>query len=142
MRGFETVARDVLERGEAVGDRFGVLQGLRALAWNLLRKGELADSLPILDRAIGSAREDGRLHGVSYLLSVSAEALGLLGRTAQARGCPAEGRAADPAHRDTLLLDYTIRLALAGRGPRLVRRHLPGAAGLDRRAQPPPVLRR
>jgi DNA-binding CsgD family transcriptional regulator/tetratricopeptide (TPR) repeat protein len=111
MVAFETLASEVLERGEATGDRFVVLQGLCALAHNRQLGGDVAGSLPILGRAIRIAREDGRLYRASYLLAQSAFSLALLGRLAEARARLAEGRAANADFRATPLLDYAMQVA-------------------------------
>jgi class 3 adenylate cyclase/DNA-binding CsgD family transcriptional regulator len=110
MRSFEAIASEVLDRAEALGDRFVMLQGLCALAHNRQLSGDLAGSVPVLDRAIALAREEGKLYRTSYLLAQSAFSLGLLGRAAESRARLAEGRAANPAFRATVLLDYEMNL--------------------------------
>jgi DNA-binding CsgD family transcriptional regulator len=110
MSGFEARAVEVLEGGEATGDRFVILQGLCALAHNLQLRGDVADSVPVLDRAIAIARDDGKLYRASYLLAQSAYSLGLLGRLGEARARLVEGQAAYPDYRTTVLLDYGMQL--------------------------------
>jgi class 3 adenylate cyclase/DNA-binding CsgD family transcriptional regulator/tetratricopeptide (TPR) repeat protein len=110
MRGFDAAAREVLEGGEAAGDRFVILQGLCALAHTTQLGGDVTGSLPILERAVSLAREDGKLYRTSYLLAQTAFSLGLLGQLGEARDRLAEGRAANPAFRTTVLLDYAMQV--------------------------------
>lgn len=110
MGQFEARAVDALEGGEAAGDRFVILQGQCALAHNLQLRGDVAGSLPILDRAIALARDDGKLYRTSYLLGQSAYSLGLLGRMGEARVRLVDGQAANPDYRTTVLLDYGMQL--------------------------------
>jgi class 3 adenylate cyclase/DNA-binding CsgD family transcriptional regulator/tetratricopeptide (TPR) repeat protein len=115
MRAFDDMARQVLEQAEAVDDRFVALQGLCALAHTTQLGGDITGSLPVLDRAIDIARQDGKLYRTSYLLAQSAFSLALLGRLPEARARLAEGQAANPAFRATVLLDYAMQMSwLAG----------------------------
>ena len=110
MAGFEGGRANHLAGGEATGDRFVILQGLSALAHTCQLRGDVAGSLPVLDRAIAIAREDGKLYRTSYLLAQSAYSLGLLGRLDDARARLADGQATNPDYRTTVLLDYGMQL--------------------------------
>jgi DNA-binding CsgD family transcriptional regulator len=110
MYTFEASALEVLQGGEAAGDRFLVLQGLCALAHNRQLSGDVAGSIPVLDQATAVAREEGKLYRTSYLLGQSAYSLALLGRLAEARARLAEGKAANPAFRATVLVDYEMNV--------------------------------
>src|SRR5581483_4568649 len=110
MRAFEARAIETLAGGEAAGDRFVTLQGLCSLAHNLQLRGDVAGSRPVLDRAVALARADGKLYRTSYLLAQDAYSLALLGRMADAWIRLADGRAAHPGYRTTVLLDYGMQL--------------------------------
>ncbi len=103
-------ATDVLRRAEATGDRFVMLQALCGLAHFRQYAGEVGESLSVIDRALVIAREDHKLYRVSYLLAQQGWSLALLGRWGEARARLAEGRAANPAFRDTMLLDYAVHI--------------------------------
>jgi class 3 adenylate cyclase/DNA-binding CsgD family transcriptional regulator len=110
MVGFDAAARAVLGGGEAAGDRFVTLQGLSALAHTTQLAGDVPGSLSILERAFTIAQEDGKLYRTSYLLAQTAFSLALLGNLGEARERLAEGRAANPAFRTTVLLDYAMQV--------------------------------
>ncbi len=115
MRRFDDAARAVLGGGEAAGDRFVILQGLCGLAHTTQLGGDVTGSLPVLERAVALAQEDGKLYRTSYLQAQTAFSLALLGRLGEAGDRLDEGRAANPAFRTTVLLDYGMQVGwLAG----------------------------
>lgn len=110
------IATEVLEAGRDAGDDFVELQGLCALAHVQLLGGELDQALATIEEALAGARASGRLYRSSYLLAQTALALGFAGRLPEASDRLAEGRSANPAYRDTLLIDWGIQVdLLAGR---------------------------
>jgi len=116
MTQWQTIAEEVLAAGRATGDEFVVLQGLSALAHCQLLGGTLEMALDTIDDALACARATGRLYRTSYLLAQGALALSFLGRIPEATARLAEGKAANPAFRDTLLIDWGITVDhLAGR---------------------------
>jgi DNA-binding CsgD family transcriptional regulator len=92
-----------------------MLMALASLTWAIQVTGDLAAAEPVMDEALAIAREDGKLYRVSYLLGQQAFSGALLGRGAEADQKLAEGRAANPAFRDTFLLDFLgwVRLLTA-----------------------------
>jgi class 3 adenylate cyclase/DNA-binding CsgD family transcriptional regulator len=110
MRAFDAAARAVLAGGEASGDRFVILQGLCSVAHTTQLGGDVTGSVPLLERAVAIAQQDGKLYRTSYLLAQAAYSLALLGRLGEARDRLAEGRAANPSFRTTVLLDYAMQV--------------------------------
>jgi class 3 adenylate cyclase/DNA-binding CsgD family transcriptional regulator len=109
-------ALEVLARDEAVGDRLVELQALCALAHHRQLGGEITESLAVIDRALAIARADRKLYRTSYLLAQRAWSLALLGRLPEADAHLADAQAANPAYRDTFVLDYGAMVDhLAGR---------------------------
>lgn len=100
----------VLRRAEAIGDPFVALQGLCALVHLRQYAGELAESMTVINRAATLARQEHKLYRVSYLLAQQAWSHALFGQMAEAQARLADGKAATPAFRDTLLLDYSMHV--------------------------------
>ncbi len=144
----ERIAKRVAARGGEAGDRLVVLQGLSSLTHRLLWGARFTEADGVLADALERARADRRMYRVTYLLSQQAYVATLRGRHDDARELLTAGREANPAFRDTLLLDYAAavelvagrldasvtngREALAWDGGRMSRRHCFGAlhAGL------------
>lgn len=112
----EAAAREVLAEAEAADDRFSQLQALCSMVFALQWTGRVLESEEFMERALGVARADGKWYRVSYVLGQQAFASMVCGRSAEAQERLADGRAANPSYRDTLLPDHEIMVAwLSGR---------------------------
>jgi class 3 adenylate cyclase/DNA-binding CsgD family transcriptional regulator/tetratricopeptide (TPR) repeat protein len=105
-------AERVLADARASGDRLVTLMALASLTWALQVSGDLHATEPVMQEALAIAREDGKLYRVSYLLAQQAWMTAVFGRGEEANRKLAEGRAANPAFRDTYLLDFAAWIRL------------------------------
>jgi DNA-binding CsgD family transcriptional regulator len=94
-------AQRVIAEARAAGYRLAELQGSILLIWYLLYIGQLAESAPLVARALQIARADGKLYRVSYLLCQQGWSAAMAGDMSRARIKIAECEAANPAFRDT-----------------------------------------
>jgi ATP/maltotriose-dependent transcriptional regulator MalT len=94
-------AQRVIAEARAAGYRLAELQGSCLLIWYLQYTGQLADSAPMMERALQIACEDGKLYRVSYLLCQQGWSAAMAGDMSRARLKIAECEAANPAFRDT-----------------------------------------
>ncbi|HWW44298.1 MAG TPA: AAA family ATPase, partial [Acidimicrobiia bacterium] len=99
-------AESVLAAARAARDRLVILMALASLSWALQVAGDFRASEPVLEEGLAIAREEGKLYRVSYLLAQQAWVAALLGRGDEANRRLADGQAANPAFRDTFLLDF------------------------------------
>jgi DNA-binding CsgD family transcriptional regulator len=118
-------AQRVIAEASAAGYRLAELQGSCLLIWYLQYTGQLAESAPVMERALEIAREDGKLYRVSYLLCQQGWSAAMAGDTARARLKMAECEAANPAFRDTHYPDMAAHA-------RFVRGDLAGAVSMFR----------
>lgn len=95
------MAQRVIAEARVAGYRLGELQGSCLLAWYLQYTGQLAESAPVIDRALQIAREDDKLYRTSYLLCQQGWSAAMAGDMPRARLKIAECEAANPAFRDT-----------------------------------------
>ena len=91
----------VVAEARAAGYRLAELQGSCLLIWYLQYTGQLAQSEPVIERALDIAREDDKLYRVSYLLCQQGWSAAMAGDMPRARLKIAECEAANQAYRDT-----------------------------------------
>ena len=101
----ERQARFVLEEAEAKGETFVVLQALCSLALAFLWSGQLAESFPVMERALEIARAEHYPYRVTFVLAMLGFADTLAGDTDLARQRMDVAVAGNAAYRDTLLPD-------------------------------------
>ena len=118
-------AQRVIAEARAAGYRLAELQGSCLLIWYLQYTGQLAESAPVIERALQIAREDDKLYRVSYLLCQQGWSAAMAGDTSRARLKMAESEAANPAFRDTHYPDMAAHA-------RFVRGDLAGAVSTFR----------
>ncbi len=99
--GHRDAALGVVAEARAAGYRLAELQGSCLLIWYLLYTGQLAQSEPVIERALQIAREDDKLYRVSYLLCQQGWSAAMAGDNPRARLKIAECEAANQAFRDT-----------------------------------------
>jgi ATP/maltotriose-dependent transcriptional regulator MalT len=103
-------ARRVIAEAQASGYRLAELQASCLLIWYLLYTGQLAESAPVIERALQIAREDGKLYRLSYLLCQQGWSAAMAGDMPRARLKIAESEAANPAFRDTHYPDMAVHV--------------------------------
>jgi hypothetical protein len=103
-------ALSVIAEARAAGYRLAELQGSCLLIWYLQYSGQLAESAPVMERALQIAREDDKLYRVSYLLCQQGWSAAMAGDMSRARLKIAECEAANPAFRDTHYPDMAVHV--------------------------------
>lgn len=107
-------AQRVIAEARAAGYRLAELQGSCLLTWYLQFAGQLAESAPVMERALQIAREDDKLYRVSYLLCQQGWSAAMAGDMSRARLKIAECEAANPAFRDTHYPDMAAHARFVG----------------------------
>jgi DNA-binding CsgD family transcriptional regulator len=101
----------VVEAADAAGDRFVAMQGLAAVGYSAMFRGAFGDGEAAQRRAAAIAREDDKTYRHTVVLGGLALGLALQGRVAEAAPLFEEAKAADPAYRDSILVEVeaTVR---------------------------------
>jgi DNA-binding CsgD family transcriptional regulator len=100
-----TQAQAVVDAADAVGDRFVAMQGLAAVSYSANFRGAFAEAEAALRRAETIAREDEKGYRLTIVLAGLALGLSLQGRSAETPGLIEEAKAANPAYRDSILVE-------------------------------------
>ena len=108
------LAQRVIAEARAAGYRLAELQGSCLLIWYLQFTGQLAESAPVMERALAIAREDDKLYRASYLLCQQGWSAAMAGDMSRARLKIAEAKAANPAFRDTHYPDMAAHARFVG----------------------------
>jgi DNA-binding CsgD family transcriptional regulator/tetratricopeptide (TPR) repeat protein len=122
--GMAADASAVVKAAERLDDRFIAMQGLSALSQCAIFRGEFAEAEAELRRAAAIARQDDKAYRLTVVLVGLALGLALQGRVAETAAVFAEAKAANPAYRDSTLVevealvgwfagDFTTSLAMA-----------------------------
>ena len=104
-------ARAVVEAADAIDDRFVAMQGLAAMGYSADFLGAFAEAEAAKRRAATIARQDEKAYRLTVVLAGIALGLALQGRVAETGALLDEARAANPAYRDSILveLEATVR---------------------------------
>ena len=105
LAGMGTQARAVVDAADAAGDRFVAMQGLAAVSYSANFRGEFAEGEAALRRAEAIAREDDKAYRLTIVLSGLALGLSMQGRAAETPSLFEEAKAANPAYRDSILVE-------------------------------------
>jgi DNA-binding CsgD family transcriptional regulator len=122
-----TEARAVVEAADAVDDRFVAMQGLAAVGYSANFRGAFAEGEAAQRRAAAIAREDEKAYRLTVLLGGLALGLALQGRVAETAGLLDEANAANPAYRETIVVELECVM-------RWIAGDFPAALGLARDA--------
>jgi hypothetical protein len=120
-------AAAVVEAADAVDDRFVAMQALPAVGYSANFRGPFAEAEAAQQRAAAIARQDEKAYRLTVVLGGLALGLALQGRVAETEGLFAEAKAANPAYRESILVelqtlvrwiagDFTAAVALAREG--------------------------
>ena len=138
-------ARAVVAAADEAGDRFVAMQGLAAVSYSANFLGAFAAAEAALRRAATIAREDDKAYRLTIVLEGSHWAA-IQGRSAETPSLFEEAKAANPAFRDSVLVEVEALVRFlagdyTGRSPRH-RRQSPGCRRARRGAAPRPGVRR
>jgi DNA-binding CsgD family transcriptional regulator/tetratricopeptide (TPR) repeat protein len=98
-------ARAVVEAADAAADRFVVMQGLSAVSYSANFRGAFSEGEAALRRAAAIARQDEKDYRLTVVLAGLAGGLALQGRVAETNTIFEEAKAANPAYRDSILVE-------------------------------------
>lgn len=98
-------ARALVDAAEAAGDRFVAMQGLAAVSYSANFSGAFAEAEAALRRAEAIAREDDKAYRLTIVLGGLALGVTLQGRPAESTALFEEAKAANPAYRDSILVE-------------------------------------
>jgi len=105
----------VVAAAEALPDRFVAMQGLVAFGYSSVLRTRFADAEPAIRRAVAIAEQDEKAYRLTMALSLLAATVTLQGRSEQAASLFEQARSANPAFRDTILIELeTFVLWMAG----------------------------
>ena len=105
LAGMGADARAVVEAADAVDDRFVAMQGLAAVSYSANFRGAFAEAEAAQRRAAMIAREDEKAYRLTVVLGGVALGLALQGRVAETAAVFDEAKAANPAYRESILVE-------------------------------------
>ena len=110
LAGMRADARAVVDAADATEDRFVAMQGLAAVGYSANFLGAFAEAEAAQRRAATIARQDEKAYRLTVVLAGIALGLALQGRVAETGALFEEAKAANPAYRDSILveLDATV----------------------------------
>jgi DNA-binding CsgD family transcriptional regulator len=115
LDGMGADARAVVEAADATADRFVAMQGLSAVSYSANFRGAFSEGAAVLERAATIAREDEKEYRLTVVLGGLALGLALQGRIAETSELFEAAKAANPAYRDSILVELeTMVRWLAG----------------------------
>ncbi|MGZ4230434.1 MAG: helix-turn-helix transcriptional regulator [Solirubrobacteraceae bacterium] len=98
-------AHGVVDAADAADDRFVAMQGLAAVSYSATFRGSFAEAEAAQRRAETIAREDDKAYRLTIVLAGHALRLALQGRAAETPALLEEAKAANPAYRDSILVE-------------------------------------
>ncbi len=107
LAGMAADSEFVVREAQARGDRFVEMQGLAAIGYSANFRGAFAEGEAALRRAAMIAKEDDKAYRLTVVLGVLAAGIAGQGRAAEATALLEEARSANPAYRDSILLELT-----------------------------------
>ena len=105
LDGMAADTRAVVEAADAIGDRFVAMQGLSAISFSANFRGDLSEGEAVLRRAAAIAREDDKEYRLTVVLGGLAAGLAFQGRVAETPPLFEEAKSANPAYRDSILVE-------------------------------------
>ena len=105
LDGMAADTRAVVEAADAIGDRFVAMQGLSAISFSANFRGDLSEGEAVLRRAAAIAREDEKEYRLTVVLGGLAAGLAFQGRVAETPPLFEEAKSANPAYRDSILVE-------------------------------------
>ena len=105
LAGMGEDARALVDAADAAGDRFVAMQALAAVSYSANFSGAFAEAETALRRAEAIAREDDKAYRLTIVLGGLGLGLTLQGRPAESTALFEEAKAANPAYRDSILLE-------------------------------------
>lgn len=105
LAGMGADARALVEAADDAGDRFVAMQGLAAVSYSANFSGRFAEAETALRRAEAIAREDDKAYRLTIVLGGLALGQTLQGRPAESTALFEEAKAANPAYRDSILVE-------------------------------------
>jgi len=105
LAGMGDDARALVDAADAAGDRFVAMQGLAAVSYSANFSGAFAEAETALRRAAAIARKDDKAYRLTIVLGGLALGLTLQGRPAESTALFEEAKAANPAYRDSILVE-------------------------------------
>jgi len=105
LAGMGDDARALVDAADAAGDRFVAMQGLAAVSYSANFSGAFAEAETALRRAEAIAREDDKAYRLTIVLGGLGLGLTLQGRPAESTALFEEAKAANPAYRDSILVE-------------------------------------
>lgn len=118
LAGMGDDARAVVEAADAIDDRFVAMQGLSAVSYSANFRGLFDEGEAVLRRAAYIARKDEKSYRLTVVLAGLAAGLAMQGRVAETAAIFEEAKAANPAYRDSILVELEAMVRwLAGDFP-------------------------
>ncbi|MBV9534237.1 MAG: AAA family ATPase, partial [Solirubrobacterales bacterium] len=105
LAGMAADAERVVEAGDAIGDRFVVMQGLAAIGYSCMFSGSFARGEGAYRRAAEIARDDEKPYRLTVVLGTLAAVLAFQGRITEAAELIEQAKASSPAYRDSILVE-------------------------------------
>jgi len=98
-------AKALVDAADAAGDRFVAMQGLAAVSYSANFSGAFVEAETALRRAEAIAREDDKAYRLTIVLGGLGLGVTLQGRPAESTALFEEAKAANPAYRDSILVE-------------------------------------
>jgi DNA-binding CsgD family transcriptional regulator len=118
LAGMGADARAVVQAADAIDDRFVAMQGLSAISYSANFRGDFREGEEALRRAADIARQDEKAYRLTVVLAGLAAGLAMQGRVAETSAIFEEAKAANPAYRDSILVELEAMVRwLAGDFP-------------------------
>jgi DNA-binding CsgD family transcriptional regulator/tetratricopeptide (TPR) repeat protein len=105
IAGMTEESAQVVAAAEASGDRFVAMQGLVTFGYSNILRVRFADAESAIRHAVAIAEQDAKAYRLTMALSLLAAAVTLQGRSAESAALFEQARSANPAFRDTILIE-------------------------------------
>ena len=105
LAGMWADSRAVVEAADAIDDRFVAMQGLSAISFSANFCGDLVEGEAVLRRAEAIARQDDKAYRLTVVLGGLSAGLAFQGRVRETPAIFEEAKAANPAYRDSILVE-------------------------------------
>jgi DNA-binding CsgD family transcriptional regulator len=105
IAGMAEESAQVVAAAEASGDRFVAMQGLVTFGYSNILRVRFADAESGIRHAVAIAEQDAKAYRLTMALSLLAAAVALQGRSAESAALFEQARSANPAFRDTILIE-------------------------------------
>ena len=105
IAGMTEESAQVVAAAEASGDRFVAMQGLVTFGYSNILRVRFADAESAIRHAVAIAEQDAKAYRLTMALSLLAAAVALQGRSAESAALFEQARSANPAFRDTILIE-------------------------------------